>query len=75
MQHRLVQVAVYLITLVCLGVETLQTCLCMISCTQLPQRFEGLDLQHFVLFKLRQYLLRGGIAAMLALVPKGNQVC
>ena len=51
-----VQVAAYLATLVCLGVETLERCLHMVSSTQLPSRFTRLDLQRQMLLKLRDIL-------------------
>ena len=56
MQHTLVQVAVYLATLVCLGVETLQTCMLMIEGTTVPPSFSQFDLQRYVLVKLRLYI-------------------
>ena len=48
-----VKAGVYLLTMVLLGVQTLQECLAMVDCSKLrrPQ-----DLQHAVLWKLRQYL-------------------
>ena len=45
-----------LTTLVCLGVETLQTCLLMIESMAMPPKHRQQDLQQHVLFKLRRYL-------------------
>lgn len=65
----------YLATLLCLGVETLQTCLLMVESIPMPACFTQRQLQFYVLWKLRLYL-KGMVSAcrsaVLACLPGHN---